>query len=321
MSSRVMLAVLVLGSLVAEGRAAPPATPSEPPASPKDPSGTPTKPVSSSNFGASLGLAIVGGAAGFAGGVIGGYTVLGCSDEGARCTYGGDNAELVAGILFAGLGAAAGAHLGGYRADSRGHFGYTLLAAGIPATLGAITAALTDNSEDAGLALGFVLTTPLVAALTDHAYRVARHHDGVTEPPGGGGLIDVEIPLSTDLGIAVGYCRGAANPTMLCGRVGYRRAEPHFVDYPENRDALHASLGVRIVPGPRVRADLGLLAMTLENKPGSVEYPAGRDVHAGAHAALLLGESGFYTGVDVRVLGRFDNLLQVALVTRYEYPL
>jgi len=111
---------------------------------------------------------------GFAGGAIGyaaGFVLLDCSDEGRSCTHGPDNAEYITAATGLALGAAAGAHLGGRRADSKGSLGYTLLGAAAGAL--PLVFVNTEGELDAASAVGIV-TAPLGAVLADYFIRRPR---------------------------------------------------------------------------------------------------------------------------------------------------
>lgn len=123
----------------------------------------------------SLPLSIVGTVVGAVAGVVVIGSSLGCTDEGAGCTHGPDNGEYIAGGLVSGLGAAAGAYLGGLRHDSRGRFWLDLVTAMVPASIVAIASGA-SNSEDAcgNVCLIPFFASPVAATAVDYHWRVSR---------------------------------------------------------------------------------------------------------------------------------------------------
>ena len=123
----------------------------------------------------SLPLSIVGTVVGAVAGVVVVGSSLGCSDEGAFCAHGPDNSEYIAGGLVSGLGAAAGAYLGGLRHDSRGRFWLDLVTAMVPASIVAIASGA-SHSEDAcgSVCLIPFFASPVAATAVDYHVRVSR---------------------------------------------------------------------------------------------------------------------------------------------------
>jgi hypothetical protein len=111
---------------------------------------------------------------GLGGAVLGygaGFILLNCSDEGSDCAHGPDNAEYYTSAAGLALGAAAGAHLGGLRRDSRGSFALTLLGA----ALGALPLVIVNKSGDLDTASALGLAAaPAGAVLVDYLVRRPR---------------------------------------------------------------------------------------------------------------------------------------------------
>ena len=111
--------------------------------------------------------AFAGGAAGYGAGFVG----LDCSDEGADCANGFDNAEYA--TLYAGavLGAAAGAHFGGLRKDSAGNF----LATVGGAAVGGIPILLANKEDNLDApAIGTIVGSAAGAVIVDYLVRHVR---------------------------------------------------------------------------------------------------------------------------------------------------
>jgi hypothetical protein len=117
----------------------------------------------------SLALAFGGGAAGY----FLGMGVLGCSEDGPRCAHGFSNAEYVTSAAGIALGAAAGAHVGGLRRNSRGRLGVTLLGA----AAGTLPLLLADKRSDQvdGATRLSIAAAPLAAVVADYLVRAPRH--------------------------------------------------------------------------------------------------------------------------------------------------
>lgn len=113
-----------------------------------------------------LGLGFVGAGAG----LVFGYKALGCSDDGAFCSRGGSDAEYTTLAVGMAVGAAAGAHLGGMRRDSRGRLLHTLVAAGV----GAIPVLFAHPEDDAQTQSVFVMGWVGSAALATIADNLSR---------------------------------------------------------------------------------------------------------------------------------------------------
>jgi hypothetical protein len=129
--------------------------------------------VSRGRFLASFPLAVVLGTAGGVGGALAGYAYLGCEDEGSYCEHGPDNGEVLIAAAGLALGAAAGAFLGGLRADSRGRFWADLLAPSGGALLVGM-AAVNDPENGGPVIVAGLVAAPLAAAITDHFVRKGR---------------------------------------------------------------------------------------------------------------------------------------------------
>ncbi|HYH78191.1 MAG TPA: hypothetical protein VEX86_00290 [Longimicrobium sp.] len=140
---------------------------------PADPIGQPDfqEPLSKPHLYQSVPLSAL---LGTAGGVLGfglGFVLLNCSDEGRDCASGPDNAEYLAGATGLALGAATGAHFGGLRRDSKGHYGLTLLGAAV----GTLPLVFVNKEGDvSAAALVSLAAAPAGAALVDHLARRPR---------------------------------------------------------------------------------------------------------------------------------------------------
>jgi hypothetical protein len=120
---------------------------------------------------ASIPLSAVLGLAGSVVGYQAGGYLLGCTDDGPRCSSGIDNGEYYSAALGLAAGSAAGAHLGGLRHDSRGRPGLTLLGA----ALGTLPLVFADKAGDPDPAmLASLGLAPVGAVLVDYLARRPR---------------------------------------------------------------------------------------------------------------------------------------------------
>jgi hypothetical protein len=111
---------------------------------------------------------------GFAGGALGyaaGLQLLGCSDEGTHCQHGPDNAEYYTAAGGLAIGAAAGAHLGGLRRNSKGSLPLTLLGA----AAGTLPLVFVNKEGELDTASAVsIAAAPLGAVLVDYFARKRR---------------------------------------------------------------------------------------------------------------------------------------------------
>jgi hypothetical protein len=119
-------------------------------------------------------VATLFGLSGAVAGILAGYRIFDCSDEGSSCARGPDNAEGLGAAAGLFPGASLGAHLGGLRADSRGDMGTTMLAA-LAGSVAFTAAQLNyDGTGDDPASVISLLATPLAAAIVNTQVRKPR---------------------------------------------------------------------------------------------------------------------------------------------------